>query len=294
MYPAWLRTPALAGLLVSTTLALDLPEYRGLKTSQNASVLEITLHNPTSPINVWSHDFQTGLADIVQRLQTNNETKVVIFKSDVPGFFCAHLDLLMPGIETAAGSFVELMYNISNLPQVTIGAVDGRARGAGNELLMGLDMRFATKYETLLGQIEVATGLIPGGGGSQHLPGLIGRGLAMEYILSGKDINAQDAERIGWINKAFDTSSEMYAYIDKLTSRLVLYPLAALAAAKESINLAARPPLENLLQDVASFNRRIADPIVSQLLGKALSLTNNQSLGDVELNLGRDLPLLYT
>ncbi|KAH6984045.1 ClpP/crotonase-like domain-containing protein [Ilyonectria destructans] len=274
MYPAWLRTPALAGLLVSTTLALDLPEYRGLKTSQNASVLEITLHNPTSPINVWSHDFQTGLADIVQRLQTNNETKVVIFKSDVPGF-------------------VELMYNISNLPQVTIGAVDGRARGAGNELLMGLDMRFATKYETLLGQIEVATGLIPGGGGSQHLSRLIGRGLAMEYILSGKDINAQDAERIGWINKAFDTSSEMYAYIDELTSRLVLYPLAALAAAKESINLAARPPLENLLQDVASFNRRIADPIVSQLLGKALSLTNNQSLGDVELNLGRDLPLLY-
>ncbi|EEU38463.1 uncharacterized protein NECHADRAFT_73232 [Fusarium vanettenii 77-13-4] len=274
MYPAWLRTSALAGL-VSTTLALDLPEYRGLKTSQNASVLEITLHNPTSPINVWNHDFQTGLADIVQRLQSDNETKVVIFKSDVPGF-------------------VELMYNISNLPQVTIGAVDGRARGAGNELLMGLDMRFATKYETLLGQIEVATGLIPGGGGSQHLPGLIGRGLAMEYILSGKDINAQDAERIGWINKAFDTSSEMYAYIDELTSRLVLYPLAALAAAKESINLAARPPLENLLQDVASFNRRIADPIVSQLLGKALSLTNNQSLGDVELNLGRDLPLLYT
>lgn len=196
--------------------------------------------------------------------------------------------------ETAAGSFVELMYNISNLPQVTIGAVDGRARGAGNELLMGLDMRFATKYETLLGQLEVATGLIPGGGGSQHLPGLIGRGLAMEYILSGKDITAQDAERIGWINKAFDTSSEMYAYIDELTSRLVLYPLAALAAAKESINLAARPPLKNLLQDVASFNRRIADPIVSQLLGRSLSLTNNQSLGEVELNMGRDLPLLYT
>ncbi|KAH7191215.1 ClpP/crotonase-like domain-containing protein [Fusarium oxysporum] len=275
MYPAWLQTLALAGLLISTTLALDLPEYRGLKTSQNARVLEITLHNPTSPINVWNHDFQTGLADIVQRLQSDNETKVVIFKSDVPGF-------------------VELMYNISNLPQVTIGAVDGRARGAGNELLMGLDMRFATKYETLLGQLEVATGLIPGGGGSQHLPGLIGRGLAMEYILSGKDINAQDAERIGWINKAFDTSSEMYAYIDELTSRLVLYPLVALAAAKESINLAARPPLENLLHDVASFNRRIADPIVSQLLGKSLSLTNNQSLGEVELNMGRDLPLLYT
>lgn len=185
------------------------------------------------------------------------------------------------------------MWNITNLPQVTIGAVEGRARGAGNELLMALDMRFATKYETLLGQIEVATGLIPGGGGSQHLPRLIGRGLAMEYILSSKDINAENAERIGWINMAFDTSGEMYAYIDELTSRLRLFPLAALSAAKDSINLSVSPPRDNLLQDSASFTRRLADPAVQQLVGRALALTNNLTLGEMELNLGRDLPLMY-
>ncbi|KAH6974724.1 ClpP/crotonase-like domain-containing protein [Ilyonectria destructans] len=274
MSPKWFQIPALIGLLLSSlspALALRLPKYRGLKTAQNGSVLTITLHNPDSAINLWGVDFQDGVTDIVKRLQVDKETKVVIFKSDFSG----------------------LMWNITNLPQVTIGAVEGRARGAGNELLMALDMRFATKCETLLGQIEVGTGLIPGGGGSQHLPRLIGRGLAMEYILSGKDINAENAEKIGWINKAFDTSGEMYAYIDELTSRLRLFPRGALSAAKDSINLSVRPPRDNFLQDSASFTRRLADPVVQQLVSRALALSNNLTLGELELNLGRDLPLLY-
>ncbi|KFA51847.1 hypothetical protein S40293_04058 [Stachybotrys chartarum IBT 40293] len=281
-------------LALPVTIALDLPQYAGLKTAQNGTVLEVTLHNPNSAINLWSQDFQTGLTDIVRRLQADNETKVVVFKSDVPKFFCAHLDLLMPDIETIGDIFSALMWNITNLPQVTIGAIEGRARGAGNEFLMALDMRFATKCETLFGQIEVGTGLIPGGGGSQYLPRLIGRGLAMEYILSSNDINAYDAERIGWINKAFDTSDEMYNYIDKLTSRLRLFPLRALSAAKDSINLSVRPPFDNILQDSASFTRRLADPVAQQLVGRALVLSNNLTLGDMELKLGRNLPLLYT
>ncbi|KZL74765.1 enoyl-CoA hydratase [Colletotrichum tofieldiae] len=259
MAPPMLWISALVGSLVSATLALTLPEYRALRTAQNGSILEITLHNPNSAINLWSQDFQDGLTDIVQKLQVDNETKVVIFKSDI-----------------------------------TIGAVEGRARGAGNEFLLALDMRFATKKESQFGQIEVATGLVPGGGGGQMLSQIIGRGLAMEYVLSGKDINARDAEKIGWINKAFDHSADMYAHINELTSRFSLFPRGALVAAKSSINLWARPPQDNFLRDAAAFNARLADPVVTQLMGRALSLTNNLSLGDVELNLGRDLPLLYS
>ncbi|KAM0321919.1 hypothetical protein ACHAQA_009816 [Verticillium albo-atrum] len=292
MISSWLATTSLATLFASAA-ALDLPEYRGLKTAQNNSVLEITLHNPDSAINLWGVDFQEGLTDIVRRLGNDTETKVVVFKSDVPQFFCAHLDLLMPGVESVGTRFATLMFDISNLPQVTIGAVEGRARGAGNELLMALDMRFASQPETLLGQIEVATGLIPGGGGSQHLPRLIGRGLAMEYLLSGNDINAKDAERIGWINKAFCSSEEMYAHIDKLNSRLSLFPLKALTAVKEAVNHHSRPSLQDILQDAASFTRRLSDPVVGQLFGRALALTNNLSFGEMELFLGRDLPLLY-
>jgi enoyl-CoA hydratase/carnithine racemase len=312
MSAAWIKTLALVGTLLPSALALDLPEYRGLKTAQNGSVLEVTLSNPDSAINLWGVDFQDGLTDLVARLGNDTETKVVIFNSDVPQFFCAHLDLLMPGVgkkspgpmlvlkppltmrvDTVGSRFANLMFDISNLPQVTIGAVDGRARGAGNEFLLALDMRFATTKESLFGQIEVGTGLIPGGGGSQHLPRLIGRGLALEYLLSGNDITAKEAARIGWINKAFCSSEEMYAYIEGLASRFRLFPRAALVGVKQSVNHATRPTREELLQDSAAFTARLSDPVVPGLIGRALENTNNLTFGEVELNLGRDLVLLY-
>lgn len=185
------------------------------------------------------------------------------------------------------------MFDISGLPQVTIGAVDGRARGAGNEFLMALDMRFATKTESLFGQIEVATGLIPGGGGSQHLPRLVGRGLALEYLLSANDITAKEAARIGWINKAFCSAEEMYAYVEGLTSRISLFPRAALVGVKQSVNPSTRPSRQDLLRDSAAFTARLSDPAVPPLIGRALEVTNNLTFGEVELNLGRDLVLLY-
>ncbi|KNB17065.1 enoyl-CoA hydratase [Fusarium oxysporum f. sp. lycopersici 4287] len=293
MVPTWLKNIIIPGALLQSAFALDLPKYRGLKTAQHGSVLEVTLHNPDSAINLWGVDFQDGMTDLVGRLHNDNETKVVIFKSDVPKFFCAHLDLLMPGVATVGPKFARLMYDISDLPQVTIGAVEGRARGGGNEFLLALDMRFASEPESFFGQIEVGTGLIPGGGGSQHLPRLIGCGLALEYLLSGNDINAKDAARLGWINKSFRSSKEMYKYIDGLTSRLRLFPLPAMAAIKKTVNARSRPTLQDLLTDAASFTARLSDPAVPALIGRALEVTNNLTLGDAELNLDRDLPLVY-
>jgi enoyl-CoA hydratase/carnithine racemase len=185
------------------------------------------------------------------------------------------------------------MFNISTLPQVTIGAVEGRARGAGNELLVALDMRFATKNDTLFGQPEVGVGLFPSGGGSQFMPGLIGRGLAMEYILTANDIDASEAERIGWINKVFDSSEDMYAYIDKITSRLRLFPRPALSGAKESINLRSGPARENFQHDATAFVKGLLDPIVQGLALKEQALGQNSSQFEAELNLGAALPQLY-
>lgn len=172
--------------------------------------------------------------------------------------------------------------------------MEGVARGAGNEILVSLDMRFATKTHTLLGQPEIGLGLIPGGGGSQYLPRLIGRGRAMEYILSGKDIGAEEAERIGWINKAFDTAGEMDGYIDDLISRMVLFPLTALGLAKQSINSASRPQLVDLLADSDRFLQAASNPVAQGLIVRALETTANQSAGYVERFLGEALPLLYT
>lgn len=112
---------------------------------------------------------------------------------------------------------------MTQLNQVTIGAVNGVARGGGNEFLVSLDMRFAVKSHTRFGRPEIGLGLVPGGGGSQYLPWLLGRGRAMEYLPTGKDILANEAERYGWINKTFDNNDTIDAYIDgkSLASRLV-------------------------------------------------------------------------
>ena len=164
-------------------------------------------------------------------------------------------------------AFSRLIYNISQLPQVTIGAVEGRARGAGNELLVSLDMRFAVKNDTLFGQPEVGSGTIPGGGGSQFLPGLIGRGLAMEYILSANDI-------------------------DGLKNRFALFPQGGLSAGKTAINRRTTPTLEDLQGDVSLFLERIEDPIVQELTAKG-SAGNETSAFELELNLGENILTLY-
>ncbi|KAI8712302.1 hypothetical protein NCS52_01327900 [Fusarium sp. LHS14.1] len=280
MYPLRPMSLAMAISMASSVLSLGLPKYTGLETAQNDSILTVTFHNPSSPVNLWNDDSQNDLTDLVSRLQHDNETKVVIFNSDVPRFFVAHLDLSMPSL--ANPDFVE----------VTIGAVEGRARGAGNEFLVALDMRFATKIDTAFGQPEVGSGLFPGGGGSQFLTNLIGRGRAMEYILTSKDITAVGAAEIGWINKAFDTSSELYDYVDKPAQRVALFPLSALSGAKKTIHRAS-PSLEHLVADGKDFFKQQANPEAQEVAKRSAALSQNVSVVDLELSIPDVLSLLY-
>ncbi|KAH8651775.1 ClpP/crotonase-like domain-containing protein [Ilyonectria robusta] len=289
-------TLAFVTAIFPVAIALQLPDYRALKTSLNSTVLEVTFHNPDAPVvNLWSQDTQDELTDLVERLQSDNETKVVIFKSDVPRFFIAHLDLeILAGPNTNfIYTFATLLYNITTLRQVTIGAVEGRARGAGSELLSALDMRFATRTDTLIAQPELGVGLIPGGGGSQFLTNLIGRGRAMEYILAAKDITASEAEKIGWVNKAFETSADMYAYVDQLTSRLRLFPLTALHEAKKSINRISAPTFEDIYAEAVAFSKQVADPLTQQAMQRSAAVFGNMSLLEAELNLSDWAPAFY-
>ncbi|KAK1688943.1 ClpP/crotonase-like domain-containing protein [Colletotrichum godetiae] len=155
-------------------------------------------------------------------------------------------------------------------------------------------MRFATKGESLFGQPEVGSGLFPGGGGSQFLPGLIGRGRAMEYVLSSNDITAEDAAEIGWINKAFDTSTEMYDYIGKLAQRFSWFPLSALHGGKKTINRASAPSLELIIEDTKDFFKQQFDPEAQAIAKRSAALSSNISAVDLELNLPESIARLYT
>tara|TARA_R110002060_G_scaffold24416_4_gene33190 strand:- start:1825 stop:2376 length:552 start_codon:yes stop_codon:yes gene_type:complete len=182
---------------------------------------------------------------------------------------------------------------LTTLPQITIGAVEGKARGAGNEFLSSLDMLFGTTTHTVLSSPEIALGILPGGGGIQFLTRLIGSGRAMEYILTATDIGAVEAAQIGWINKAFETTEAMNSHIDNLISRLLLFSPTALALSKQAISAAARPQLSDLLADSDRFLQTLSDPQIPELIGKVLRLSNNQSNETFEQFLGENIPLVY-
>ena len=99
------------------------------------------------------------------------------------------------------------------MPKATIAVIEGIARGGGSELAMAFDMRFAALGKARLAQPEVALGIIPGGGGTQRLPRLVGRGRALEVILGCDDIDAATAEAWGYVNRALP-ADELRPFVD--------------------------------------------------------------------------------
>ena len=116
-----------------------------------------------------------------------------------------------------------LWHKLSELSAVTIAKIRGRARGAGSELALACDMRFAARENAILGQIEVGVGALPGAGGVQHLGRLLGRGRAMEAILGADDFDAETAERYGWINRALP-DADLDAFVARLARRIASFP----------------------------------------------------------------------
>ncbi|RFU31120.1 hypothetical protein B7463_g5205, partial [Scytalidium lignicola] len=115
----------------------------------------------------------------------------------------------------------------------------------------------------------------------------------MEYILSSKDIGAEDAERIGWINKAFTTRKQMMAYVDELANRIALFPQEVIGFGKQAINAASRPTPQALEAEREVFAETLTFPGSQLLVGKLITASHNETKGQVELYLGEAIPSFY-
>jgi enoyl-CoA hydratase/carnithine racemase len=120
-------------------------------------------------------------------------------------------------------------------PFISIGLIRGRARGVGSEFLQAFDMRFASREKAIFAQVEVGCGIIPGGGGLDRLPGMVGRGRAMEIICGADDFDAEVAERYGWINRSVP-DAELDGFVEGLATRIAGFEKETLALAKTIIN----------------------------------------------------------
>jgi enoyl-CoA hydratase/carnithine racemase len=215
--------------------------YRTLRVApSDAGVLGLVIAAP--PMNLIGPELVRDLVGLLGALESDPETRVVVLESADPDYFVPHVNLTEVAEYTAkaakAGgpddaSLGMLWHKLSELPVITIAKIRGRARGAGSELALACDMRFAARENAILGQIEVGAGTLPGAGGVQHLARLLGRGRAMEAILGADDFGAEQAERYGWINRALP-DADLDAFVARLARRIASFPAGAVRSAKRA------------------------------------------------------------
>lgn len=173
----------------------------------------VTINRP-KVLNALNLEVLTELDQIISMLYNDREIDVVIFTGAGEKAFVAGADISemkekspQEGYSFARKGQV-LFQRIQELPQPTIAAINGFAFGGGCELAMACDMRIASD-KARFGQPEVGLGIIPGFGGTQRLPRLIGRAKAMDIILTGRTINASEALGLGLVNKVVSPENLM-------------------------------------------------------------------------------------
>ncbi|GAB6155434.1 short-chain-enoyl-CoA hydratase [Desulfosporosinus burensis] len=173
----------------------------------------VTINRP-KVLNALNAEVLIELDKIITMLYNDKEIDVVIITGAGEKAFVAGADISEMKDKSPQESYTfarqgqVLFQRIQDLPQPTIAAINGFAFGGGCELAMSCDMRIATD-KAKFRQPEVALGIIPGFGGTQRLPRLIGRAKAMELIITGRTINASEALELGLVNKVVTTESLM-------------------------------------------------------------------------------------
>jgi enoyl-CoA hydratase/carnithine racemase len=182
--------------------------YKCLKVRLDGGVAFVTIDHP--PINLFDWALIGEMDRIGRELEADPAVRVVVFDSADPDFFIAHADVNLilslpeasPGRPSEPNVFQQMVDRFRSMPKATLAKIEGICRGGGSEFVLSLDMRFASLGKAVLGQPEVAVGIIPGGSGTQRLPRLMGRGRALEVILGCEDFPADLAERYGYVNRA--------------------------------------------------------------------------------------------
>src|SRR5712692_9463910 len=158
---------------------------------------------------------------------------------------------------------MDTFVRITKSPVVSIAKIRGCVRGASSEFVLACDMRFASRENTRLGQPEVGVGVNPGGGGTERLPPLVGRGRALEIVLGANDFDGDTAERYGYVNRALP-DAELDGFVYALAGRIGSFDRGALAAAKNLVNQVSLPSADRLLDGLNSFQSALMWPEAQQ------------------------------
>lgn len=254
-------------------------------------VWRVTVSNP--PFNLVVPEMVSALHAVVLETERDPDVKVVLFTSDLEGYFINHFDLAkaqefpMEATSPPTSTWTDMVVRMTRSPVVNIAVVRGRTRGGGNEFSLACDLRYASREKAFFGQPEVGAGILPGGGASERMPRLIGRDRALEVILSSQDYAGDEAERFGLVTRALP-DGELDAFVEALSARLGGFDRQALAAAKAQINRATLPPERDLHAAYGEYNASLAWPGFKARRPRMAKLAAEHG-ADIELRLGHFL-----
>jgi enoyl-CoA hydratase/carnithine racemase len=217
----------------------------------------IVLDNP--PANSYDIDFMRELADAVDSSGSDDGARVVVVRSASEKFFSAGADVkkfLANDVEDNMEMIRvahDVLARMARSDKLFVALIAGHALGGGLEIALACDLRYGIEGGYRLGTPEVTLGLLPGNGGTQRLPRLIGLGPALDLLLTGRQLSPEEAQRIGLLNGLFASEDDFRAHVDRLAAG----PPLAIA----NIKRAAYRGSEMSLEDGLALERELIEEL---------------------------------
>ncbi|MBN1636510.1 MAG: enoyl-CoA hydratase/isomerase family protein, partial [Deltaproteobacteria bacterium] len=208
-------------------------------------IATIVLNRP-KVLNALSPKLYKELSGLLEKIAADRSIRALIITGAGEKAFAAGADISamqpLPAHEARALAMIgqKPLNQIVDLPQPVIAAVNGLALGGGCELALACDLRIASE-RAKFGQPEINLGIIPGGGGTQRLPRIIGMARAKDLIFSGRMISAQEACEFGLVNRVV-AHEELMSSAESVAKELCTKGPIAMALAKTSVNKAMETP----------------------------------------------------
>ena len=224
---------------------------------REGGVARVVMHR--KGLNAIAEDLMSELAGAFEDLGKDPEVRVVILASEYEKYFSVGADLTsLMGVDRDAAdaprqiaAFMARMNShfsvIERCPKPVIAAINGHALGGGSELTLCCDFRIMVEDgRSRIGQTESSLGIIPGAGGTQRLPRLIGVARAKRYLIESTRLSAKEAEAVGWVDRAV-SPDELAPAVDELANRLAKAATLAIGLIKDAVRRGFDLPLDEAL-----------------------------------------------